>query len=181
MNILFLDVDGVINDNVSEYSTESICVLKEIIKKHNAKIVMITSNQGNGTTEKRNKVKRKLENLGLEIADFIDPNFEGKILDKKLPSRILGIVHYLKEHDVDKYVILDDDFHNYYRLLCLNHYRTKAFEGLSLKDLPKVKLKPVNLSNISCVEYRYRQLGKYEQVTNDLIKIMKKVYKKKSN
>lgn len=180
-NIIFLDIDGVLNDNKSNYSIYSINALKKIINRYCAKLVLITSEQRNGTIERRNKIINKLKKLGLEVYDFIDPNFEGDIIDIKLSSRVLGIVHYLKNNPVDKYLIIDDDYYNDYRLLSLNYYRTRMFKGLLEKDLTKIEFKSVNLNNFRCVNYRYRQLGEYEHLTNEIVKVLKKIYQKKSN
>ncbi len=180
-NIIFLDIDGVLNDNTSSYSAKSINVLKEIINKYRAKLVLITSEQRNGTVEQRNKIIIKLKQLGLDVCDFIDPNFEGDIIDIKIPSRVLGIIHYLNNNPVDKYLILDDDYYNDYKLLSLNYYRTRMFKGLLEKDLAKIEFRPVNLNNFKYVNYRYRQLGEYEFLTNEIVKVLKKIYQKKNN
>ncbi|MBQ6687272.1 MAG: hypothetical protein IJN03_01975 [Bacilli bacterium] len=97
---------------------------------------------------------------------------EGNILDLKLPSRVLGIVDYLKNNDIANYVILDDDYFNDYKLTCLNHYRIS--EGLTYKDLPKIKNSIIN--NFKYISYHYRKLGDYELVTNNLVKVLKKKY-----
>lgn len=82
---------------------------------------------------------------------------------------------------MDNYLIIDDDYHNDYKLLSLNHFKTRMFKGLLEKDLPKIKFKPVNLNNFKYVNYRYRQLGEYEFFTNEVIKVLKKVYENKNN
>ena len=98
------------------------------------------------------------------------------LVDIKIPNRLLGIVDYLKNNPESSYVIFDDDYHNDYKLICLNHYRTILFRGLTYKDLTKIVLKPVNLHNFKYITYQYRQLRKYELVTNKLIKLLKKKY-----
>lgn len=173
-NVIFLDIDGVLNDNKSNFSSESIEILKYLIRIYDAKVVMITSWQMNGTENKRKLIKNELEKIGIYNVDFIDPNFEGSLCDIKLPSRILGIVDYLKNNKISSYVILDDEYHNDYKLICLNHYRTIPYKGLIYKDLHKIIFRPVNLNNFKYINYQYRQLGKYELVTNSLIKVLKK-------
>ena len=177
----FLDIDGVLNNNHSNISSESIDVIKQLIQKNNAKVVMITSHQQNGTDAKRNSIKQKLEELDIYNIDFIDPNFEGYILDIKLPSRILGIVDYLKKNEVSNYVILDDDYTNDYKLVCLNHYKTNPQKGLTNKDLSKITFKSVNIKNFKNISYQYRQLGEYELLTNNLVKILKNKYERHKN
>lgn len=175
-NIIFLDIDGVLNNNIVRFNEESINTLKELILRYNAKVVMITSWQQNGRTNRRKKIQYIFEQLGIYNIDFIVPNFEGYILDIKLPNRLLGIIDYLKNNDIDNYVILDDEYYRDYKLVCLNHYRTKTLKGLTYKDLNKIDLEPVNLNNFKYINYQYRQLGDFELVTNNLIKVLKKKY-----
>ena len=99
----------------------------------------------------------------------------------KLPSRLLGIIDYLRNNEIANYVILDDDYYNDYKLMCLNHYRPLPFKGLTYKDLAKIAFKPVNLNNFKYINYQYRQLGEYELVTNKLIKVLKKKYENDLN
>ena len=42
-NIIFLDIDGVLNDSCSEFLSESIEVLNLLVPMYNAKVVMISS------------------------------------------------------------------------------------------------------------------------------------------
>ena len=144
-NIIFFDIDGVLNDNRSMFVLESIDVLKQLIEKYNAKAVMISSWQMNGTENKRTRLKQQFEKLGIYNIDFIDPNFEGNICNIELPSRLLGIVNYLQNNNKCNYVILDNEYHNDYKLVCLNYYKTAPLKELKYKDLSKIELKPVNL------------------------------------
>lgn len=178
-NIIFLDIDGVLNNVRVKFSEESINVVKELIRIYNAKVVMITSWQLNGTTNRRKYIVNRLEEQGICGVDFIDPNLKGFFLNIDVPDRVLGIIYYLKNHNVSSYVILDDDYHNDYKLLCLNHYRTLTLKGLTYNDLPKISFKKVNLNNFEYVNYDYRKLGAYEQITNDLIKVLNKIERKR--
>ena len=124
MKIIFLDIDGVLNDIRVKFKEESVNVVKELIKIYNAKVVMITSWQLNGTINRRKYIVNRLEEQGIYDVDFIEPNFEGIFLNIDVPDRVLGIIDYLNNNHVSSYVILDDDYHNDYKLLCLNHYRS---------------------------------------------------------
>ena len=181
MKIIFLDIDGVLNDIRVKFKEESVNVVKELIKIYNAKVVMITSWQLNGTINRRKYIANRLEEQGIYDVDFIEPNFEGSFLNIDVPDRVLGIIDYLKNNDVSSYVILDDDYHNDYKLLCLNHYRPLPLKGLTYKDLSKISFKKVNLNNFEYINYKYRKLGAYEQVTNDLIKVLKKIERNRRN
>lgn len=96
-NIIFLNIDGVLNDNCSEFLSESVEVLKLFVQIYNAKVVMISSRQMNGIETRRKYLKYQFEKLSIYNIDFIDSNFRGGLGDIKLPSRLLGIVDYLKK------------------------------------------------------------------------------------
>ncbi len=76
--------------------------------------------QLNGIINRRKYIANRLEEQGIYDVDFIEPNFEGSFLNIDVPDRLLGIIDYLKNNEVSSYVILDDDYHNDYKLLCLN-------------------------------------------------------------
>lgn len=61
-NIIFLDIDGFLNDIKVKFKEESVKVVKELIKIYNAKVVMITSWQSNGITNIRKVVANKFYN-----------------------------------------------------------------------------------------------------------------------
>ena len=168
-----LDIDGVINNGFSDFSLESISVLKRIIDDNKAKIIIISSKQKNGTATIRNKLINLMKKYNIEVNDFIDLNYIGNICGIEIPSRVLGIVDYLKNNDEASYIVLDDEYQNDYKLLCLNHY--KVNNGLKNKDYNKIKLKKVNLNNFKHINYKYRKLGAYEQATNNLIYVLKKI------
>lgn len=174
-SIIFLDIDGVLNDNKSEFLLENIEAVIKLTEKYNAKIVLISSWQMNGTKKIRNRIGKLLEQYNIHNIDFIDPNFEGEMYGIEIPARVLGIVDYLKEKKNCNYVILDDEYHNDYKLLCLNYYKTNPFRGIKSKDLSKISFKPVNLNNFKYLDYHYRELGDYERAYNNLIKVLKKV------
>lgn len=71
----------------------------------------------NGTEAMRKALKHQIEGLCIYNIDFINPNFEGNLGDIKLPSRLLGIVDYLKNNEITNYVVLDDEYHNDYKLI----------------------------------------------------------------
>jgi len=96
-NIIFLDIDGVLNDNCSEFLSESVEVLKLFVQIYNAKVVMISSRQMNGIETRRKALKYQFEKLCIYNIDFIDSNFRGSLDDIKLQSRVLGIVDDLKK------------------------------------------------------------------------------------
>ena len=98
-NIIFLDIDGVLNDNCSKLSLQNVWVLKQLIEKYDSKVVLISSLQGSGTKYNRKKLSNLFESIGVYNVEFIDPNFEGEFCNIKLPSRLLGIIDYLKNKE----------------------------------------------------------------------------------
>ena len=131
-----------------------------------------------GNKSRRKRITKMLEHYNINITDFINPNFEGNMCGIEIPSRVIGIVDYLKKFNNYNYVILDDEYHNDYKLLCLNYYKTNPNKRLKIKDISKINFKPVNLNNFKYVNYYYRQLGNVENIQNNLIIVLKKVYLK---
>ena len=62
-----------------------------MVQTYNAKVVIISSWQMNGTEARRKALKHQIEGLCIYNIDFINPNFEGNLGDIKLPSRLLGM------------------------------------------------------------------------------------------
>ena len=179
--IIFLDIDGVLNDNSSDFVDSCVESVKELLSKNDAKVVMITSLQGNGTSKRRNRLSKKLNEVGIKVDDYIDPNFDGNLCGISIPSRVLGIIDYLKNNSDVSYVILDDEFHNDYKMSGLNYYKTHTWYGFQRKEIDRITFMKVNLNILSNFKYEYRELGAYEKATNDVIRILKKVLEKKSN
>ena len=111
MKCIFLDFDGVINNwyHFDGVSIENAMILKKITDISGAKIIATTSNKY--SLQRFDKVDyykssfynnyvKCLNDLGIQIYDltpYVDAN------------RTLEIEKYLQEHEVDQYVILDDE------------------------------------------------------------------------
>ena len=174
--IIFLDIDGVLNDNtVNGYLERCVYYLKNLVDRNGGKVVIISSLQGSGTIEKRRRLSNKLGSVGINVSDYIDPNFKGDLNGVTLSNRVIGIIDYLKKYQESSYVIIDDEFHEEYNLLGLNNYKTDMWSGLTKSDVDKIKFKKLNKSILAQVSYKYRELGSYEKATNDLVKVLKKV------
>ena len=145
--ILFLDIDGVLNGEEQFeidicFSKEAINVIKEVIKVHQAKIVITSSWQGHDGSS-RGKVKKLLENEGLEIFDFINPS--KFYTNTSISPRTCGILDYLHKRPYD-YLIVDDEYQQEYESLHLNYYHTPTLVGLKKQDLPNLTFKPLSPS-----------------------------------
>ena len=111
MKCIFLDFDGVINNwyQIDGVSIENAMILKKIVDISNAKIIATTSNKY--CLQRSDKVDyykstfynnyvKFLNELGMQIYDltpFVDAN------------RTLEIEKYIEEHQIEQYVILDDE------------------------------------------------------------------------
>ena len=168
-NVIFLDVDGVLNgpeqfEGYLIFSNEALYVIKNLIKKYNAEIVLITAIQENGNKEIREKIVKIFNKSNINITDFINPNLEGKLLDKKISYRICGIIDYLKNNQNINYVILDDEYQNEYKLFNLNYYKTNTYVGLIKKDLDKIKFSKKIPNTINYLDYQEHKVWKQNQI-----------------
>ena len=120
MKVIFLDIDGVLNEENSRsrccgykgIDDKKVGNLAKIVKATGAEIVLISTWKDDWRkTDKRhqgmmaNYLDRKLAKQGLTVLDKTES------VDKSSGfhlSRGEGILQYLSTHSVEKYVILDD-------------------------------------------------------------------------
>ena len=110
MKVIFLDVDGVLN-NTEDFRTnwqitpDHLNNLKAIVDATEAKIVL--SSAWKNVYTSRAKVVRALESVGLEIYD--DTPAKGVDRFTHCGAKVVEIASYLEDHpEVTNYVILDD-------------------------------------------------------------------------
>jgi len=148
IKIIFLDVDGVLNchstkDRVGEYTgidDKKVSLLKEIVDKTLAKIVLVSSWKNFWFKEKELKTKQdefanrldeKLAKQGLVIVDKTEDTIPAR--------RGEGILHYIEEQArnniiVDKYVILDDETWDYTFEHIAHHLVQSSYYQNGLED-----------------------------------------------
>lgn len=133
MNIVFLDVDGELtysdyeNEETANIDIEKVKLLKEICDKGNAKVVISSSWRGSEIYTPRIYhtlidilTKHDIEILG--DTPHINSDFEGEVpvsftilegipylKTKHGTGRAAEIQKWINEHDVDNFVILDDE------------------------------------------------------------------------
>ena len=127
MKVLFLDIDGVLNDAVNIHNLmddkptkEHLDCLKAILDATGAKVVL--SSTWRLFPDSRNIVKNCLRNIGSDIYD------KTKELSK---GRGAEIKEWLDRHpEVDKFVILDDDISDIKPYFPANIVKTTFYRGL---------------------------------------------------
>ena len=162
MNIIFLDFDGVINNNDDLITEESILTLKKIIHEYQAKVVVISSWIMDGREER--KIRDFLDKLGIHNIDFINPNLIGTFENNELNYRFLGIADYLLNNPQINYLILDDEYDDEYNRLNLNHLKTNMDTGLVLSDYNKVAFKKPDLFILSQISIQENDLNRNKRV-----------------
>jgi len=174
--VIFLDFDGVINNNKEDVTIKAIEALKRLIMVNNARVVIISSRIRNGLEESRIKAQELLNSYGIFNIDFLDFNFEGVFLDKDLDKKTLGIIDYLKANEVLEYVILDDENARNYKYTGLNYFKTAMWVGLTNEDLTKIKFKAPLVKTLNLVRY-HRISTERENKERDLIRVLKRILK----
>lgn len=135
MNIVFLDVDGELtysdyeNEETANIDVEKVKLLKEICDKGNAKVVISSSWRGYGdyTSKIYNVLLQILSDYHIEVIDktpYIPTEFKEEVSSlisqttlEDLPEfhakygtgRAAEIQKWISEHDVDNFIILDDE------------------------------------------------------------------------
>ena len=189
-NIVFLDFDGVINKNSciedKEVVPECLEVLLILIKKYNLKVVPIAGalSIGLGTAKTKKNITNRLNSYGIfDIDGFIETNYCGTFLDKKISSRTIGIVDYLIKRGEVNYIIIDHENQREYKMLNLNHLKTIPHVGLTMKDLNQFSLKKNTCYAFDKVDYKYKDFSNAPYIvnSNNLIRVLKKVYQKECN
>ena len=147
MKIIFLDIDGVLNEEKSRsrclgykgIDDKKVENLANIVKATNAKIVLISTWKDDWRKTYKahqgmmaNYLDRKLKKQGLVILD------KTKSIDKNgfHFSRGEGILQYLADNKVEKFVILDDYQFDYDSCGLSDYYiKTDAYNGGLTEEL----------------------------------------------
>ncbi len=167
--IIFLDIDGVLNyqkhfqniylykrlinkvlnntvnkklytlDKTLEINLDNIQILKEIIFKTNAKVIIISSWL---KLSYYPLIENYLIHLGIPIIDNIDLNL----------SREKAIENYLVENIVDEYIILDDSKDYYLQSILFDHLIWTDFYDQGLDDYHKFQA--INILNKKNLELK---------------------------
>ena len=140
MKVIFLDFDGVLNNNSYFLDSkekapfflqdEKMILLKQIVDTTNAKIVLSTSWR---------EIWNSDLDISLKLKDYFN-SFDLSVYDvtKNINyNRPLEISTWLKENNVNSYVILDDIADPWYEHVNNVVVTNKEFNGLSQDDVNK--------------------------------------------
>lgn len=150
MKIIFLDFDGVIStyEKGWRFDVEKIELLKEIVDKTDAKIV-VTSSWKRGFTEVDNFIKSfydKPRNKDLKNVTIFDwfANSIYDITDNNGSWRGDEIQRWIDKHneEIESYVILDDDS-DFRDNQLFNFVQTDTYEGITSREV-KLCIKILN-------------------------------------
>ncbi len=141
---VFLDVDGVLNNTTDwkkrMYTLNPKCVesFNELLHRIDHPKIVLISTWRNGIAWNGARAPY-VDDLSYAISQS-----GVKIIDKTANapdgSRIKEIKHYLRWHESDRYMILDDDKELYEDRECTeNLYLTNASTGLTMKDVRAIK------------------------------------------
>ena len=133
---IFLDCDGVINVLGSRTIVNENCIkiLAKIVNKYNADIVLVSTwrfgflHDFSRCTPQVQELRRKCQKYGFDIHSRT----------KDLGSRSVEIQTYITEHNINNFLILDDD-KSEYQIKFEENYWVNGKIGLSEKDYNKIK------------------------------------------
>ncbi len=158
-NVIFLDIDGVLNSNFWNDShqkeisdgklidIEKIRLLAKLVKNTNAKIILHSGwrfwyNSNLEPTRKESEnLSRLLQQEGLVIAGMT-PDFSTEEIRKSKKFSLVKaseILAWLAEHkEVDKWIVIDDiDLHN--PEIEIHQIKTDSSIGLTTEDVQKAE------------------------------------------
>lgn len=139
MRVIFLDIDGVLNCTSSKsecgaykgIDDKKVVVLKELVDKTQAKIVLASSWKESWYKEQR------LKDCQDELANYLDRKLRRQrlyILDKiEEGHRAEEIQKYVATHPVEAFVILDDEDADYQKY-CLDKFWIKTDDVVGLSE-----------------------------------------------
>ena len=138
--IIFLDIDGVLNHENSEYGLEQshIAQLHRLVSATNAQLVLTSTWKKQWYIDEKEKQD--------EYANFLDyqlAKWNLKISDKTIDDVIdrgQGIKAYVAEHKIEQYIILDDFvFPDYDDEIKRHLILIDGKKGLQSEDVARIK------------------------------------------
>lgn len=133
--VIFLDIDGVLNQLQRNYYLDSECIknLSKLCKTLKANIVLTSSwrlgytNFGKCTPQIE-ELKRQFDKYSIKIS--------GRTYN--LGNRANEIIKHIQEHNINAYIILDDDKNEFNGTTMKNLYIINSKKGLTSADVNNI-------------------------------------------
>ncbi len=134
--IIFLDIDGVLNQ-LQPWYIDKTCIknLGQLCKQLHTTKIVLTSSWRKGWNRDVTKCTPQITAL---IKCF---NAEGLSIigrTRELGDRLAEVLDYCENHDIKRYVILDDDRSEFSKNV-KNLYITNSKTGLTITDIKNIK------------------------------------------
>ena len=152
--VVFLDIDGVLTSyketpgsylthSTDEYGISPSCIkaLKQVIQKKDAEIVISSSWRKVGYSKFGELNGHKIPNPLLQLKKELGSKIIG--LADSACSKVEAVARWLDEHDVDEFVVLDDDINEHFQDelaygIAYHYFKTEPKTGLTRNDISKV-------------------------------------------
>ena len=130
MKVIFLDIDGVLNTNSDrEISNDKLKLLSELVSKTGADVVLSSSWRNWWNNHKTNIPGSFITRWKKQ---FLDNNISITLTTELECPKNLSIEKFIIQHDVKRYVVLDDE-----PIDTGNLVKTDAEQGLTQSDCLK--------------------------------------------
>ena len=130
MKVIFLDIDGVLNTNSDrEISNDKLKLLSELVSKTGADVVLSSSWRNWWNNPKTNIPGSFITRWKKQ---FLDNNISITLTTELECPKNLSIEKFIIQHDVKRYVVLDDE-----PIDAANLVQTDAEQGLTQSDCLK--------------------------------------------
>lgn len=130
MKVIFLDIDGVLNTNSDrEISNDKLKLLSELVSKTGADVVLSSSWRNWWNNPKTNIPGSFITRWKKQ---FLDNNISITLTTELECPKNLSIEKFIIQHDVKRYVVLDDELIDISNLV-----KTDAEQGLTQSDCLK--------------------------------------------
>jgi len=122
MNIIFLDIDGVLNNDTSpRFDLDRIKIINHITNISKYKIVLSSTIRKNLLL--LNKIKKLVHNIIDKTKDF------SKYISHFETLRVAEIMEYISSHNINHFLVIDDAY------LLIENFYLVGDNGLENKDI----------------------------------------------
>lgn len=133
--VIFLDIDGVLNQLQGNYYLDIKCIENLAILCKNLKATIVLTSSWRLGYSNLGKCSPQIEKVKLIFSKY---NIKISGRTANLGDRAIEILDYIKKHNVKNYVILDDDKSEFKKGLLDNTYIINYKTGLTEDDVKRI-------------------------------------------